>query len=179
MKWIRTISAQVEETAEALGGKALGLVLLHRPGLRVPAGFVASTAACRAFLREGRLLGGLDDELATAVAGLELSTGCAFGGPYKPRAVSVRSGASVSMPGMMNTILNLGLTTEATAGLAAETGDRPFALNSRLRFLASFTLHGREHGAPRSAGSGRRDPPTGVRGRGRVLVLRRSRPAPP
>ncbi|AZM63258.1 MULTISPECIES: pyruvate, phosphate dikinase [unclassified Streptomyces] len=138
MRWIRTISAQAEETAETLGGKARGLVLLHRLGLPVPAGFVITTEACRAFLRGGRLPDGLDDELATAMADLELSTGRAFGGPRKPLAVSVRSGAGVSMPGMMSTILNLGLTTEATAGLAAETDDRPFALNSRLRFLASF-----------------------------------------
>ncbi|MGW5645257.1 pyruvate, phosphate dikinase [Saccharopolyspora sp. NPDC003752] len=138
MKWIRTISAQIEEPAETLGSKAHGLVLLHRLGLRVPAGFVVTTAACRAFLREGRLPDGLDDELATAIGDLEIATERAFGGPRKPLAVSVRSGAGVSMPGMMSTILNLGLTTEATAGLAAETGDRPFALNSRLRFLSSF-----------------------------------------
>ncbi|MEV0049022.1 pyruvate, phosphate dikinase [Saccharopolyspora shandongensis] len=138
MRWIRTISAQVEETAKTLGSKAHGLVLLHRLGLRVPAGFVVTTAACRAFLRQGRLPDGLDDELATAIADLELTTERSFGGPQKPLAVSVRSGASVSMPGMMSTILNLGLTTEATAGLAVETGDRPFALNSRLRFLSSF-----------------------------------------
>ncbi|MCQ8770984.1 pyruvate, phosphate dikinase [Streptomyces telluris] len=137
-QWIRTISAETEETAETLGGKAHGLVLLHRLGLRVPAGFVVTTDACRAFLREGRRPDGLDDELAAAVTGLERSTGRAFGGPHRPLAVSVRSGAGVSMPGMMSTILNLGLTTGATEGLAAETGDRRFALDSRLRFLSSF-----------------------------------------
>ncbi|MEU5646151.1 pyruvate, phosphate dikinase [Streptomyces milbemycinicus] len=138
MSWVRMISAQVEEAAETLGGKAVGLVLLHRLGLPVPPGFVITTQACRAFLRDGRLPDGLDDELAAAVADLELTAGRAFGGPRRPLAVSVRSGAGVSMPGMMSTILNLGLTTEATAGLAVETGDRPFALNSRLRFLSSF-----------------------------------------
>lgn len=136
--WVRTLSAHVEEAAETLGRKALGLVVLHRLGLRVPAGFVVTAAACRDFLREGRLPDGLADELKTAVAGLELATGRAFGGSLKPLAVSVRSGAGVSMPGMMSTVLNLGLTTEATAGLAAETGDRAFALDSRQRFLASF-----------------------------------------
>ncbi|MFG2177449.1 pyruvate, phosphate dikinase [Streptomyces abikoensis] len=138
MRWIRAISAQVEETAETLGGKALGLVVLHRLGLPVPAGFAITTECCRAFLRDGRLPEGLDEELATAMADLERSTGRTFGGPHRPLAVSVRSGASVSMPGMMNTILNLGLTTEATEGLAAETDDRPFALSSRLGFLTSF-----------------------------------------
>ncbi|GGP33956.1 pyruvate, phosphate dikinase [Streptomyces abikoensis] len=138
MRWIRALSARVEETAETLGGKALGLVVLHRLGLPVPAGFAITTECCRAFLRDGRLPEGLDEELVTAVADLERSTGRAFGGPHRPLAVSVRSGASVSMPGMMNTILNLGLTAEATEGLAAETDDRPFALSSRLSFLTSF-----------------------------------------
>ncbi|WP_053174627.1 pyruvate, phosphate dikinase [Nonomuraea sp. SBT364] len=138
MRWIRPLSAQVEEGAELLGAKAHGLVALHRLGLPVPAGFVVTTEACRAFLREGRLPGGLDEELATALAGLEAATGRRFGGAGTPLAVSVRSGASVSMPGMLNTVLNLGLTTGATAGLAAETGDAGFALDSRLRFLSTF-----------------------------------------
>ncbi|MBC2874269.1 MULTISPECIES: pyruvate, phosphate dikinase [Streptomyces] len=138
MRWIRALSARSEETAETVGGKALGLVVLHRLALPVPAGFVITTEGCRAFLRDGRLPEGLGDELATAMADLERSTGRAFGGPHKPLAVSVRSGASVSMPGMMSTILNLGLTAAATEGLAAETADRPFALASRLNFLTSF-----------------------------------------
>lgn len=138
MRWIRPLSTRVEETAETLGGKAHGLLVLRRLGLPVPAGFVVTTEACRAFLRDGRLPDGLDDELATAVTDLEAATGRRFGGAQVPLAVSVRSGAGVSMPGMMNTILNLGLTTGATAGLAAETGDSRFALNSRLRFLSSF-----------------------------------------
>ncbi|MEU6641918.1 pyruvate, phosphate dikinase [Saccharomonospora sp. NPDC046836] len=138
MKWIRPLSAQVEETAEMVGSKAHGLVVLHRLGLPVPAGFVVTTEACRAFLSDGRLPHGLDDELATAITGLEAATGRNFGGTQMPLAVSVRSGASVSMPGMMNTILNLGLTTGATAGLAAETGDQRFALDSRQRLLSSF-----------------------------------------
>ncbi|MFE2044413.1 pyruvate, phosphate dikinase [Streptomyces sp. NPDC059477] len=138
MTWIRPLGAQVEETAETLGGKAHGLVLLHRLGLRVPPGFVVTTGACRAFLRAGRLPEGLDTELTAAIAGLERSTGRVFGGPRTPLAVSVRSGAGVSMPGMMSTILNLGLTTGATAGLAEETGDEPFARDARRRFLSSF-----------------------------------------
>ncbi|WP_067474226.1 pyruvate, phosphate dikinase [Actinomadura hibisca] len=138
MRWIRPLSAQVGETAETIGAKAHGLVALHRLGLPVPAGFVVTTEACRAFLREGRLPTGLDAELTAAMRGLETATGRRFGGTQRPLAVSVRSGAGVSMPGMMNTILNLGLTTQATAGLTAETGDARFALNSRLRFLTTF-----------------------------------------
>ncbi|TDE35902.1 pyruvate, phosphate dikinase [Nonomuraea mesophila] len=138
MRWIRTLSARAEEGAQTLGAKAHGLVTLHRLGLPVPAGFVVTVEACREFLRTGRLPGGLDEELAIAMAGLEAATGRRFGGSRGPLTVSVRSGASVSMPGMMNTVLNLGLTPEAEAGLAAETGDPEFAADARLRFLSSF-----------------------------------------
>ncbi|MFJ9846117.1 pyruvate, phosphate dikinase [Kitasatospora sp. NPDC101155] len=138
MTWIHPISAQVEETAEVLGGKGYGLVVLRRLGLPVPPGFVISTAACRAFLRHGRLPEGLDAELANALAALEAATGRTLGGTDRPLAVSVRSGSSVSMPGMMSTVLNLGLTSVATAALAAETADPRFAFDSRLRFLSSY-----------------------------------------
>jgi pyruvate, orthophosphate dikinase len=138
MNWIYRLSAEVEETEEVLGGKAHGLVVLRRLELPVPAGFVISTEACRAFLRDGRLPDGLDNELAAAIADLEAATQRKLGGPSRPLAVSVRSGGSVSMPGMMTTILNLGLTAEAASGLAAETGDARFALDSRLRFLSGF-----------------------------------------
>jgi pyruvate,orthophosphate dikinase len=136
--WVRPLSATVEEPASLVGGKAHGLVVLQRLGLPVPPGFVVTTEACRAFLRDGRLPAGLDVQLASAVAVLEAVTGRRFGGPARPLAVSVRSGGGVSMPGMMSTVLNLGLTAEATAGLAAETGDLRFALDARRRFLSSF-----------------------------------------
>jgi len=138
MRWIRAISSQVEETAENLGGKALGLVLLRRLGLRVPDGFVVTTEACRVFLSEGRLPESLHDEFATAVADLEHRTGRVFGARERPLAVSVRSGAPVSMPGMLTTILDLGLTPEATETpepVPAETHDRASAARSRLRPL--------------------------------------------
>ncbi|GAB2884503.1 hypothetical protein GCM10022245_19980 [Streptomyces mayteni] len=122
----------------SLGAKAHGLVTLRRLGLPVPAGFVVTTEACLAFRRTGRLPAGLDDELASAMGELEAATGRGFGAARKPLAVSVRSGASVSMPGMMNTILNLGLTPEATAGLTAETGDARFARDARRTFLSTF-----------------------------------------
>lgn len=134
MRWIRALSARVEETAETLGGKAHGLVVLHRLGLPVPAGFVITTEACREFLRDGHLPDGLDDELETAVTELEAATGRRFGAAQSPLAVSVRSGASVSMPGMMDTILNLGLTTGA---IAVERGDATRQL--RLAVKAVFS----------------------------------------
>jgi pyruvate, orthophosphate dikinase len=151
MTWIHPLSAATEEPAQVLGAKAHGLVVLRRLGLPVPPGFVVGTAAGRAFLRDGRFPDGLDVELAAAVAELEAATGRRFGGPERPLAVSVRSGAGVSMPGMLSTVLNLGLTTEATAGLAAETGDPSFALDSRRRFLSSFAAAGAGEPVPDDA----------------------------
>ena len=149
MRWIRPLSADLGEDADALGAKAHGLVVLHRLGLPVPPAFVVTTEACRRFRDEGRLPDGLRGELAAAVRGLEAATGRRFGGGRAPLAVSVRSGAGVSMPGMMSTVLDLGLTSRAAAALAAETGDARFALESRLRLLTGFasTLPG----APASA----------------------------
>ncbi|GAA3236122.1 pyruvate, phosphate dikinase [Nonomuraea helvata] len=138
MTWIHPLSPETGGSAAVLGGKAYGLVVLRRLGLPVPPGFVIGTGACRAFLRDGRFPDGLGAELAAAVSELEAATGRRLGGAERPLAVSVRSGASVSMPGMMSTILNLGLTAEAAEGLAAETGDQRFALDSRLRFLSGF-----------------------------------------
>ena len=138
MRWIRPLSAEVGETAAVLGGKAHGLVVLRRLGLPVPPGFVITTEACRAFLRDGRFPDSLDAELAAAIVELEAATNRRLGGAERPLAVSVRSGGGASMPGMMATVLNLGLTAEATAGLAAETGDRRFALDSGERFQTSF-----------------------------------------
>ncbi|MGH8877499.1 MAG: PEP/pyruvate-binding domain-containing protein, partial [Stackebrandtia sp.] len=140
MRWVRPLDAAVDDTVETLGAKAYGLAELQRLGLPVPAGFVVTTEACREFLRDGRLPDGLVAELATAIARLETASGRSFGGSSLPLTVSVRSGAAVSMPGMMDTVLNLGLTTEATAALANETGDPRFALRSRLRFVSSFAV---------------------------------------
>ncbi|HYN95589.1 MAG TPA: pyruvate, phosphate dikinase [Pilimelia sp.] len=144
MTWVHPLTAAVEEPAGVLGGKAYGLVVLRRLGLPVPPGFIIGTGACRAFLRAGRFPTGLDGDLRAAVHQLEAATRRRLGDPARPLVVSVRSGASVSMPGMMSTILNVGLTTATTAGLAAETGDRRFAFDSRLRFLAGFApvVHG-------------------------------------
>jgi pyruvate,orthophosphate dikinase len=110
VRWLHPLVAETGESAEVLGAKAHGLVVLRRLGLPVPPGFVIGTAACRAFLRDGRLPDGLGDELAAAVAALEAATGRELGGSERPLAVSVRSGGPVSMPGMMTTILNLGRT---------------------------------------------------------------------
>ncbi|MCO1654160.1 PEP/pyruvate-binding domain-containing protein [Pseudonocardia humida] len=144
MRWVRPLAADLADPVGVIGAKAGGLVLLRRLGLPVPEGFVVTTAACRAFRRDGRPPAGLREELVAAVAGVEAATGRRLGG-VPPLAVSVRSGAEVSMPGMMSTVLGLGLTTAATGALAAETGDPGFALDSRRRFLASSAAAGVAH----------------------------------
>ncbi|RAY14036.1 pyruvate, phosphate dikinase [Actinomadura craniellae] len=138
MTWIHPLTADNTHTASTLGGKGHGLTTLQRLGLPVPPGFIISTETCRAFLRDGHLPTTLDAELAAALTDLETTTRRRLGDPERPLTVAVRSGSPAPMPGMMNTILNLGLTTETTAGLATETGDPRFALDSRLRFLSSF-----------------------------------------
>src|SRR5579884_2954899 len=123
---------------ELLGGKGIGLAEMTLMGLPVPAGFTITTDACRAYLEHGDLLDGLADEVAEHVRRLEKTTGKRFGDAGDPLLVSVRSGAAVSMPGMMDTILNRGLNDEAAEGLAARTGNRRFALDSYRRLLQMF-----------------------------------------
>ncbi|ONM46240.1 pyruvate, phosphate dikinase [Nocardia donostiensis] len=138
MQYIHPLSAEVQETSEVLGAKAHGLIMLRRLGLPVPAGFVISTEVCRAFLRDGCFPEGFAAELTVAIGDLETATQRRLGGPERPLTVSVRSGAAVSMPGMMDTVLNLGLTATAARGLTTETGEPRFASIARLRFLSSF-----------------------------------------
>ena len=121
-----------------LGGKGSGLAEMTRLGVPVPAGFTITTAACRAFMRDGDLPSGLADEIEAHIGRLEQTTGRTFGSHDDPLLVSVRSGAAVSMPGMMDTILNLGLNDEATQGLASRTGDPRFAYDSYRRLIQMF-----------------------------------------
>lgn len=111
MRWIRPLTPEAEDTADTLGAKAHGLIVLQRLGLPVPPGFVITTEACRAFHRDGQFPDGLGDELAAAAAVLETATRHRLGRPGRSVLVSVRSGASVSMPGMMSTVLNVDLAT--------------------------------------------------------------------
>jgi pyruvate,orthophosphate dikinase len=123
---------------ELLGGKGIGLAEMTALGLPVPAGFTITTDACRAYMAEGELPPGLESEVAAHVRRLEKTSGKRFGDPADPLLVSVRSGAAVSMPGMMDTILNLGLNDEAAEGLAARTGNRRFAYDSYRRLIQMF-----------------------------------------
>jgi len=124
---------------ELLGGKGAGLAEMTGLGVPVPAGFTITTDACRAYMRNGRELpDGLDAEVGRHVEALEAKSGKRFGDPRNPLLVSVRSGAAVSMPGMMDTILNLGLNDDAVEGLASSTENRRFALDSYRRLIQMY-----------------------------------------
>ncbi|MBA3376565.1 MAG: pyruvate, phosphate dikinase [Actinobacteria bacterium] len=124
---------------ELLGGKGIGLAEMTQLGVPVPAGFTITTGACRAYLASGgEVPEGLDREIEERIAALEERAGRRFGDPESPLLVSVRSGAAVSMPGMMDTILNLGLNDVAVEGLAASTGDARFALDSYRRLIQMY-----------------------------------------
>jgi len=122
-----------------LGGKGAGLAEMTRIGLPVPPGFTITSRACIQYFRSGREFPqGLAGQIDAALADLEESRGKRFGDPERPLLVSVRSGAAVSMPGMMDTILNLGLNDRAVEGLAREAKDRRFALDCYRRLLQMF-----------------------------------------
>jgi pyruvate,orthophosphate dikinase len=124
---------------ELLGGKGVGLAEMTQLGVPVPAGFTITTDACRAYMAAGgEVPDGLAEEVDAHLATLEQKTGKKFGDPHDPLLVSVRSGAAVSMPGMMDTILNLGLNDEAAKGLAERTGNARFANDSYRRLIQMF-----------------------------------------
>lgn len=120
-----------------LGGKGASLVAMTRAGLPVPPGFTVTTDACRRFLESG-WTAELEDAVRTALARLETQTGKRFGDPAAPLLVSVRSGAEVSMPGMMDTVLDVGMGSEVEQGLARLAGDAHFAADTHRRALVSF-----------------------------------------
>jgi pyruvate,orthophosphate dikinase len=124
---------------DLLGGKGVGLAEMTRLGVPVPAGFTITTDACRAYMKAGgELPDGLEGEIDQHLAALEEKTGKRFGDPSDPLLVSVRSGAAISMPGMMDTILNLGLNDEAVSGLAERTGNPRFANDSYRRLIQMY-----------------------------------------
>jgi pyruvate,orthophosphate dikinase len=122
-----------------LGGKGANLAEMTSIGLPVPAGFTCTTECCAEYYKQGRKLPkGLMDQVKDAVATLEKETGKKFGCEENPLLVSVRSGAAVSMPGMMDTVLNLGLTDKAVEGLAKATGNERFAYDAYRRLLNMY-----------------------------------------
>lgn len=121
-----------------LGGKGANLCEMTNLGLPVPPGFILTTDVCNAFLSSGKLEDGIIHEVGKAMTRLEEKTGKVFGSATNPLLVSVRSGAAVSMPGMMDTILNLGLNENTVKGLASSTRDEGFALDAYRRFVQLF-----------------------------------------
>jgi pyruvate,orthophosphate dikinase len=124
---------------ELLGGKGAGLAEMTNLGISVPAGFTITTEACIEYYRRKKMYPpGLWDEALHALKKVERSMGMRFGDPANPLLVSVRSGARASMPGMMDTVLNVGLNDRTVEGLAAKTKNERFALDSYRRFIAMF-----------------------------------------
>jgi pyruvate,orthophosphate dikinase len=125
---------------DVLGGKGAGLAEMSAAGLPVPSGFTITTDACLRFYEAGRAFpDGLEEQIDTAMRDLEERTEKRFGSVENPLLVSVRSGARVSMPGMMDTILNLGLNDETVAALARLTGNDRFAWDAYRRFIMMFS----------------------------------------
>ena len=122
-----------------LGGKGANLGEMSRLGVPVPPGFTITTEACNQYIAEGgKLPEGLLDQVADALKVIEERTGKMFGDAQKPLLVSCRSGAKFSMPGMMDTVLNIGLNAEVVKGLAAQSGDEHFAYDSYRRLVQMF-----------------------------------------
>src|SRR5687768_7428483 len=124
---------------DLLGGKGAGLAEMTNAGLPVPPGFTVTTAACNLFVsRNGSLPKEVDEEIEKALRRLETLMGKPLGDAADPLLVSVRSGAKFSMPGMMDTILNLGLNDRSVNGLRAKTGNGRFAKDSYRRFIQMY-----------------------------------------
>src|SRR5213083_149990 len=121
-----------------LGGKGANLAEMTNIGLPVPPGFTITTEMCNEYIRTGKLPDGLMDQVQQALADVEREMGKKLGDPANPLLLSVRSGARASMPGMMDTILNLGLNDETAAGLAKKSGNERFAYDSYRRFVAMY-----------------------------------------
>jgi len=137
-KWTLALDGGEPPAEELIGGKARSIARLSAGCLPVPRAFVITTDAWRAYRQEGRLPADLPEELAAGVAWLERQTGRRFGFAPRPLLVSVRSGAAVSMPGMMDTVLNLGISDLTEAALALEYGDAAFARDTHRRFLRNY-----------------------------------------
>jgi pyruvate,orthophosphate dikinase len=143
-KWVYSFEAgKAEGRAEMralLGGKGANLAEMSNLGLPVPPGFTITTEVCTYFYQHGETYpADLKPAVETALAQVSELTGCGFGDEKRPLLVSVRSGARASMPGMMDTVLNLGLNPETVAGLAKQTGDERFAYDSYRRFIQMYS----------------------------------------
>ncbi|HXC77843.1 MAG TPA: pyruvate, phosphate dikinase [Candidatus Acidoferrum sp.] len=138
-KWVYHFTEGSAKMRDLLGGKGAGAAEMTRAGMPVPPGFTITTEACRAYLAKGgKFPEGMWDQATKALALLEKRAAKRFGDAQNPLLVSVRSGAKFSMPGMMDTVLNLGLNEETMQGLAKLTRDERFALDAYRRFIQMF-----------------------------------------
>jgi pyruvate,orthophosphate dikinase len=138
-KWVYLFTEGSKDMRDLLGGKGAGVAEMTRAGMPVPPGFTITTEACREYYSRGRQMpDGLWEQAEMALAQVEEQTGKRLGDPENPLLVSVRSGAKFSMPGMMDTVLNLGLNAQTLEGLRRLTGDERFALDAYRRFVQMF-----------------------------------------
>jgi pyruvate,orthophosphate dikinase len=139
-KWVYAFSEGNGKNKHLLGGKGANLCEMTQIGLNVPPGFVITTEACLAYLDDAQhaLPAGVMDEVRLQLGRVETASGKVFGGRENPLLVSVRSGSAMSMPGMMDTILNLGLNPDTLQGLIAQTGNERFANDAYRRFVQLF-----------------------------------------
>jgi pyruvate, orthophosphate dikinase len=138
MKIVYDFDERCDGGRALLGGKGLGLAEMTQLGLPVPHGFTVTTEACRATTERGAVPAAVLDEILEHVRRLEARTGKRFGSETNPLLLSVRSGGPVSMPGMMETVLNLGMSRATARGLARATGDRRFAFDAYRRLLQMY-----------------------------------------
>ncbi|WP_456599132.1 pyruvate, phosphate dikinase [Blastococcus sp. SYSU DS0616] len=137
-KWVYDFSEGSRDQKDLLGGKGANLAEMTNLGLPVPPGFTITTDACRYYLEHGSTPPELDEQVSGHLAALEKSMGKTLGDPVDPLLVSVRSGAAASMPGMMETVLNVGLNDDSVQGLAAQSGSERFAWDSYRRLIQMF-----------------------------------------
>ena len=139
-KFVYNFSEGDAKMRELLGGKGANIAEMTKMGLPVPQGFTISTEACTQYYADGQKISdAIVSEIEQHLADLEKLSGKTFGDPNNPLLVSVRSGARASMPGMMDTILNLGLNPEVVVGFAKKTNNERFALDSYRRFIQMFS----------------------------------------
>jgi pyruvate,orthophosphate dikinase len=137
-KFVYDFTEGNKDLKDLLGGKGANLAEMTNLGLPVPPGFTITTEACRYYLARGTTPDGLDDEVSTHLHALEQAMGRKLGDPADPLLVSVRSGAKFSMPGMMDTVLNVGLSDESVNGLAKQSGNERFAWDAYRRLIQMF-----------------------------------------
>ena len=138
VKYVYDFSEGDKSMKDLLGGKGANLAEMTKLGLPVPPGFTITTEACRVYLHDGKAPESLDTEVTVALRKVEEEMGRKLGDPKNPLLVSVRSGAKFSMPGMMETVLNIGLNDESVHGLAAVSGNERFAWDSYRRLVQMF-----------------------------------------